>query len=72
MIKHVNIDIMSEIYPVGIPVERQLENGEWEAYKSAADAHRRTGVQRTSIRKVCKGEIKEAGGYKWRYSVRAF
>ena len=34
-------------------------------YESAADAMRKTGVDRSSISKVCYGTMKTAGGYHW-------
>ncbi len=36
-------------------------------YHSLKDAERGTGVSRTSISKVCKGELKTAGGYIWKF-----
>jgi len=37
-------------------------------YKSVAEASSKTGVNTTSIAKVCRGEYKTAGGYIWKYS----
>ena len=37
-------------------------------YKSVAEASRQTGVSKTCISKVCRGERKGSGGFLWRYS----
>lgn len=37
-------------------------------YKSIIEASRETKVARQNIGKCCRGEIKTAGGYSWRYS----
>lgn len=36
-------------------------------YKSVAEASRQTGVSKTGISKVCRGERKKSGGFLWRY-----
>ncbi|MGJ8760841.1 MAG: GIY-YIG nuclease family protein [Polaribacter sp.] len=36
-------------------------------FKSVAEASRTTGVNKTSIGKVCRGERKSGGGFLWRY-----
>ena len=36
-------------------------------YESTAEATRETGVHNSSIRRVCYGKRKTAGGYHWRY-----
>lgn len=37
-------------------------------YESIADAERATGANHANIVNVCKGKVKTAGGYKWRYA----
>ena len=32
------------------------------------EAHRKTGVCRSSICSACRGEYQQAGGYKWKYN----
>lgn len=45
------------------------KNGEFIAeYASTHEAARQTGVHNGHISKVCKGKLKTAGGYKWRYA----
>ena len=39
-----------------------------ESFASVADASRKTGVSKTCIAKVCRGEYKKSGGYKWDYN----
>jgi group I intron endonuclease len=36
-------------------------------YKSVAEASRQTGVSKTCISKVCRGERRKSGGFLWRY-----
>ncbi|MEO7283164.1 NUMOD1 domain-containing DNA-binding protein [Gelidibacter sp.] len=36
-------------------------------YKSVAEASRRTGISKTCISRVCRGEREQAGGYIWKY-----
>ena len=38
-----------------------------EVYKTPKDASRATGIHNDSISRVCKGQSKTAGGYRWRY-----
>lgn len=38
-----------------------------EIHAGIKDAQRNTGVNRNSIRAVCRGERDSAGGYKWRF-----
>lgn len=38
-----------------------------KVFKSVAEASRTTGVNKTSIGKVCRGERKSGGGFLWRY-----
>lgn len=40
---------------------------EIQTFKSVSEASRLTGVNKTSISKVCRGERKTAGGYIWSY-----
>lgn len=44
-----------------------LDNKVITKYKSIADASRVTGVNKSSIAKVCRLERKQAGGFKWKY-----
>ena len=54
--------------PVSRPVI-QLKDGEVIAYHECARrAMYATGVNCTSITKVCKGKRKSAGGYQWQYN----
>lgn len=39
-----------------------------ETFESAAEAERKTGVNRHGIYGACKGKLKSSGGYKWRYA----
>ena len=43
-----------------------LDNIEFE-YSSIAEASEITGINKSSIAKVCRGERKTAGGFKWSY-----
>lgn len=36
-------------------------------YESLSEASKKTGIDKSSISKVCKGEAKTAGGYHWAY-----
>lgn len=40
---------------------------EIQTFKSVSEASRLTGVNKTSISKVCRGERKTAGGFMWSY-----
>ena len=37
-------------------------------YRSTKEAERETGVCSTSISSCCRGKLKTAGGFKWRYA----
>lgn len=50
-----------------LPVEQILSDGTTVRYKSAKDAHRKTGINRCDIALCCKNIRKTAGGYEWRY-----
>lgn len=53
------------------PVIQMDESGErlhW--YRSSEAAARKTGCSGRNIRKVCDGERKHAGGYRWRWDER--
>jgi len=51
-------------------VERLDENGNViELYPSMREAGRRTNTEYKNIFKVCNGERKHAGGYRWRYYI---
>lgn len=62
-------------YSVSTPVAQYALDGTFIAkYKSAIEAHRKTGAQTSHILKVCKGEDgrKQAGGYIWRFCERDY
>ena len=40
-------------------------------YPSAQEAHRQTGINRSHISEVCRGERKRAGGVRWEFVVRS-
>ncbi len=45
-----------------------LKNGEfWARFESAAEAERKMNISMSNIRRVCKGERKQAGGYQWKW-----
>lgn len=51
----------------------QWENGRIIAfYESLKDAGRKTGICWVSIRNVCNGEYKHAGGYEWSYACKPY
>lgn len=51
-----------------IPVMQYSLQGEFiKEWDSAAQAGRETGITDTNIGRVCRGERKTAGGYKWEY-----
>lgn len=37
-------------------------------FDSSVDAMRKTGIQAENIRKVCRGERKTAGGFRWEFA----
>jgi hypothetical protein len=41
-------------------------------YESLKDAGRKTGICWVSIRNVCNGEYKHAGGYEWSYACKPY
>ena len=45
-----------------------LDNQYIQTFTSAVDAKRLLGIDNSSIIKACKGKIKTAGGYLWKYS----
>lgn len=52
-----------------IPVNQYDKFGNLiQMFKSLYDADRLLGVSYTSISKCCKGKLKSAGGYIWRYT----
>ncbi len=52
-----------------VPITQILPDGtEFFSYFSATDAERETGILHQNIAKCCKGKIKSAGGFKWRYA----
>lgn len=55
--------IMREVYQYSL-------NGDFvNCFNSAAEAKRKTGIDSSSILRVCKGQRKTAGGYKWSYDL---
>jgi hypothetical protein len=50
------------------PVISIDKHGNEVMFESTIEAYRQTGVQRSHISKVCRGERKTAGGYKWKYA----
>lgn len=51
----------------------QWQNGRVIAfYESLKDAGRKTGITWTSIRHVCNGTYKQAGGYEWTYVCKPY
>ena len=49
-----------------VPVLQYINN-KWIEYSSSAEAQRQTGIYANSIRNVCQGKQKTAGGYIWKY-----
>lgn len=50
------------------PVRQTLSDGSSVEYPSAVEASRATGINKTSISRVCKGAAKSAGGCRWEYA----
>lgn len=38
-----------------------------KVWKGIKEASRKTGIDKSSIVKCCKGKVKSAGGYMWKY-----
>ena len=51
------------------PVEALID-GEWVRFAGAAEAEREMGINDSHIVATCKGKLKTAGGYKWRYAKK--
>lgn len=51
-------------------LQYNLNNELLHEYNSIADAFRATGVPTGNISKNCKGKLKTAGGYIWKYKVQ--
>lgn len=50
-------------------IEQYTFGGELiKTFNSMSDAERKTGVLNTAILKCCKGQIKQSGGYVWKYA----
>ena len=49
------------------PVMQINKDGTTKRYESSAEAERQTGISAITIRKVCQGKGKTAGGYVWKY-----
>ena len=43
-----------------------------KSYISIADADRKTGIRFTNISACCRGKVKNAGGYVWKFSNGAY
>ena len=56
-------------YPV---TQYTLEGEEVNYFDGAADAGRKTGINRHHINLCCRGKRKSAGGYMWEYSKTLF
>lgn len=52
--------------PNGKLINQLFNNKVIATFKSAEEASRKTGIDSSSIRKVCRGQRKKAGGYEWR------
>ena len=52
--------------PNGIGIAQVFNNKIIATFKSAEEASRQTGIDASSIRKVCRRKRKTAGGYIWR------
>ncbi|PSG88318.1 hypothetical protein [Aurantibacter aestuarii] len=48
-------------------VQCSLNGNELERFKSISNASSTTGINKSCIAKVCRGERNTAGGYCWRY-----
>ncbi len=48
-------------------IQKTVDNKFVSEYSSVVEAARQTGVNRTSIIRVCNGKQKTAGGYIWKY-----
>lgn len=56
--------------PTAKPVSQYTKDGEWIAdYPSAMHAKKATGVSNCSIAACCKGQLKSAGGFVWKYKT---
>lgn len=50
------------------PVEQYTKDGQFvKEYPSAIEAERQTGISSANICTCCKGRLKTAGGYIWKY-----
>ena len=48
-------------------VQMDLDGRILYEYKSVAEASRKTGISKTCISRVCRGERKSSGGFLWKY-----
>lgn len=51
-----------------VAVDQFLNNVWLASFESIAEAERKTGILQQNISACCRGELKTAGGYSWRYS----
>lgn len=49
-------------------IQFSLDGVKVAQYKSVAEASRQTGVSKTCISRVCRGERNHSGGFRWSYS----
>jgi len=55
-------------HPQSIPVKQYYNNVFIKTYGSICEAARETGIQRSNIGKVCRGEREFAGGFYWEFN----
>lgn len=64
LIIHIETEIAK---PTGYVVEKLWQNAVVASYNSPSEASSKTGIDASSIRKVCNGDRKSAGGFGWRW-----
>lgn len=64
----------SSTFPISLKDERKkkviqldLQDNFITKYNSVAEASRQSGISKTCISRVCRGERKDSGGFKWKY-----
>lgn len=64
----------SSTFPISFKDERKkkviqldLQDNFITKYNSVAEASRQSGISKTCISRVCRGERKDSGGFKWKY-----
>jgi group I intron endonuclease len=66
--KQESIDLIRQNQPTCTPILQFTKEGEFVAeYFSMSEAERCSGVARSSICRCCKGELKSAGKFVWKY-----